>query len=352
MGRHRTLTLAVIVKNEAQLLARLLAHHRDLVDEMVVVDTGSRDQSVAVARAAGAEVAHFAWCDDFSAARNFSLDMASGDSILCLDCDELISKSDFPEVRNLADAAGRGMAWILPQRNYSTLRSHSDWEPVAHEDLELTQGAPGFIPAYSIRIFPNHDGLRYQGIIHETLEPGARRLGLRQHQADVPVHHHGHLFQDKQENRKRLYGRLLRRKIQRQPADSRARFELAVQLVEEGRCDLAERLLVRTVVEAPGSPEVHRARLLLGRLLLNRREETAALKQFERALQERPDWRPAWAETVQANLLARRDTDAQRFLDRGLQLFPQDPRLRRLAAQVFPSRADKKRVAENQPGDA
>ena len=335
MGRrvvrfHRELTLAVIVKNEALLLKRLLAHHQELVDEVVVVDTGSEDQSVQVALAAGARVAHFAWCDDFSAARNCSLDMASGKTILCLDCDELISRADFPVVRDLAAASGEGVAWILPQLNYSPLRNHAAWEPVTSADKSLSLGAPGFVPAYTIRIFPNHDEMRFQGIVHETLEPDARRLGLQLRQGEVSVHHHGHLLSNKKEARKRLYGKLLRQKIRRRPTDSRARYELAVQLVEEGRSELAEKLLVRTVAEAPGAPEVHRARLLLGRLLMHRREHEAALVQFERSVRERPDWGPAWSEIVQAQLSADRTSAAKDYLGRGLRLFPQDFRLQRL----------------------
>ncbi len=68
---------------------------KPLVDEMIVVDTGSTDRTKKIARAFGAKVYDFAWTDSFSDARNFSLSKASGEWILVLDADEVISPSDY-----------------------------------------------------------------------------------------------------------------------------------------------------------------------------------------------------------------------------------------------------------------
>jgi len=82
------LSLVVIARDEAPRIARLLDSVRPWVDDMLVLDTGSRDDTVARAQAAGARVAHFAWCDDFAAARNHALDLAPADWHLVLDADE------------------------------------------------------------------------------------------------------------------------------------------------------------------------------------------------------------------------------------------------------------------------
>lgn len=82
------LVLVVIARNEAHHLPRLLASVRPWVDDALVLDTGSTDDTVRVATEAGARVAHFAWVDDFSAARNAALDQAGGDWHLVLDADE------------------------------------------------------------------------------------------------------------------------------------------------------------------------------------------------------------------------------------------------------------------------
>lgn len=84
----RRVALVVIARDEAPRLPRLLASAAPFVDRMLVLDTGSRDDTVAVARAAGAEVARFDWCDDFAAARNAALDLAGADWHVVLDADE------------------------------------------------------------------------------------------------------------------------------------------------------------------------------------------------------------------------------------------------------------------------
>lgn len=73
------ISACVIAKNEAENLPRWLASMRVFADEMIVVDTGSTDATVQIARAGGAQVLHFDWVNDFSAAKNFALDAASGD---------------------------------------------------------------------------------------------------------------------------------------------------------------------------------------------------------------------------------------------------------------------------------
>ena len=79
------LSLAMIVKNEAANLPRCLASVQGLVDEMVVVDTGSTDDTVAIAESFGARMGHFPWTDDFAAARNESLRLCTGGWVLVLD---------------------------------------------------------------------------------------------------------------------------------------------------------------------------------------------------------------------------------------------------------------------------
>jgi tetratricopeptide (TPR) repeat protein len=98
------LTLCTIVKNEEATLSRTLDSVKGVVDEMVVVDTGSRDRTREIAREFGARVYDFEWCDDFAAARNESLKHAQGDWILVLDADEVLVPEIVPHIKQAIES--------------------------------------------------------------------------------------------------------------------------------------------------------------------------------------------------------------------------------------------------------
>lgn len=156
-ARTHRISLAMIVRDEARSLARCLESVRDHVDEMVVVDTGSSDNTVQLAEDAGAIVHHFAWVDDFSAARNAALAHCTGDWILVLDGDEWL-ESGAETLASLRSLAPSFAGFV---------------ERVDHLDEQLAETSP------HLRVLPA--GTRYQGRIHEqpqvTVE--RRRLAVR-----------------------------------------------------------------------------------------------------------------------------------------------------------------------------
>ncbi len=107
----KLVSAAMIVRNEARFLAGCLDSLAGLVDEIVVVDTGSTDHSPDIAAAHGARVHHHAWREDFSAARNEALDCAVGDWILYIDADERVRPYDRSRLEHeLADPSLCAMA--------------------------------------------------------------------------------------------------------------------------------------------------------------------------------------------------------------------------------------------------
>lgn len=89
----------MIVKNEEKALPSCLSSVKDVVDEMVVLNTGSTDRTSEIAREFGARVYHFEWCNDFSAARNESLKYVQGDWVLVLDADEVLVPEIVPTLK-------------------------------------------------------------------------------------------------------------------------------------------------------------------------------------------------------------------------------------------------------------
>lgn len=96
-----SLSLCMIVRDEAENLPSCLNSVKAAVDEMVVLDTGSTDETVAIAQSFGAQVHHFDWCDDFSAARNAALHYVTSDWVLVLDADERLDPKIVPKLKQV-----------------------------------------------------------------------------------------------------------------------------------------------------------------------------------------------------------------------------------------------------------
>ena len=142
---YRT-ALVLIARNEAAAIARCLASARPWVDEMLVLDTGSTDETVALARAAGARVEHTAWVDDFAAARNHALALADADWHVVLDADEWLTHGGD------AIAALRHTAPAF----VGAIRIDSDFG---------ASGDNACAPSWLSRVLPGR--VRYAGRIHE-----------------------------------------------------------------------------------------------------------------------------------------------------------------------------------------
>ncbi|MBK8166117.1 MAG: glycosyltransferase [bacterium] len=263
------LSLVMIVRDEALALPGFLAHHAGLWDEAVVVDTGSRDGTPALARAAGAHVVTHPWRDDFAAARNVALAAAKGERLLLLDADERIAASDFPGVR--AMAAGPPCAWLMDVRNYCTDRSHLEWRPVRGQYPQEEEGQTGYFVSRRVGLFPRLATVRFRGRIHETVLPDCEESGLPLHTSPVAVHHFGYVGPPAVAARRlTTYERLTALKLAEDPDDPAALLEQATLLLESGRADQAEPLL-EGLAALPGIVRpVARGRYLLARL---RREQ-------------------------------------------------------------------------------
>ena len=98
------LSLCAIVKNEEKSLPQCLESVKDVVDEIVILDTGSTDKTVGIAEQFGAQVHHFQWCDDFAIARNEALKYVRGEWVLVLDADEVLEPAILPQLRQAIEA--------------------------------------------------------------------------------------------------------------------------------------------------------------------------------------------------------------------------------------------------------
>lgn len=133
----------MIAKNESDVIARSVACAKTVADRVIVVDTGSSDDTKKIAEEAGAEVYDFEWCDDFSAARNFSFSLADGDYVMWLDADDVISESDAAQIKDIVSVGDFDVAMLIYKsgdlkyyRERILRRSMNFvWEGVVHEAI-------------------------------------------------------------------------------------------------------------------------------------------------------------------------------------------------------------------------
>lgn len=172
--RNKKLSVCIITKNEEENIGKCIRSVSGIADEVIVVDTGSTDKTKQIAGDYGAHVEEFVWCDDFSAARNKSLELATGEWILILDADEELPESSCSIL--LADLERpEVMAYRLPLI-----------------DVGREEDGRSFVP----RLFRNAPGLFFAGRIHEqvfsSVEVRRAEWGLSNQFSEAVLKHYGY----------------------------------------------------------------------------------------------------------------------------------------------------------------
>ena len=200
--RPQKITLCMIVKNEEHFLPGCLKSIRGLIDELIVVDTGSTDRTMEIAREYGAKIYEHPWQNDFSFHRNQSLGYATGDWILILDADEELDPKEHSLIRS-----------AIMRNNIDAISF------VVYNKIQ--GGRTGFLNSH--RMFRNGKGYHYSGIVHNQLIMDGPALS-----SQFKVYHHGYGLSDEQMRAKgKRTEALLKQQLQENPDNAFAHFNLA-----------------------------------------------------------------------------------------------------------------------------
>ena len=209
-----SISLCMIVKNEEEFLRRCLESVKKIVNEIIIVDTGSTDKTVEIAEAFNAKIYNFVWNGDFADARNFSIKNASSDYILVLDADEYLDENSELIQENL-----------VTEKDYYivNIKNYLDSQIFNHQ---------------AIRVFRNNRGFIYKGKIHEHLNIEDYE-GLTKETAKILIHHTGYtsnLYTKKNKHERNL--KLLLEEVQNHPSGYNY-FNLGNQYKANGEFDKA-----------------------------------------------------------------------------------------------------------------
>jgi tetratricopeptide (TPR) repeat protein len=226
------LAATLIAKDEERVLDACLASVAPVVDEIVLVDTGSRDDTIGIAERHGARVHRHPWTGDFAAARNLALELTSCAWILYIDADETLAPVSREEIEQLLAGADEVAFRILlkPDSRSTPYREYRLWR---------------------------HDPrIRFEGVIHEKVVPSIHRVaeedGRRIGLADLLLVHVGYEGDQSHKHRRNLP--LLRKQLEQEPDNLFNLHHLARVLGGLGEVDEAEAVLVRATEIARSRP--------------------------------------------------------------------------------------------------
>ncbi|MGL4914138.1 MAG: glycosyltransferase, partial [Romboutsia sp.] len=170
----KTLSVCMIVKNEDKNIKRCLDSIRDIADEIIVVDTGSNDKTIEIAESLGAKVINHTWNNDFSEARNKSIEEATKDWVLFLDADEEIKKSEHTKLKYIINSSNTYEGYYF--RLVNIIKSTDIGDSIV------------------LRMFKNKPEYRFYGKMHEQIINSIQKIhGLNCiGSTDIKILHYGY----------------------------------------------------------------------------------------------------------------------------------------------------------------
>lgn len=278
-----TLSLCIIVKNEERFLVDCLENVKDIVDEIIVVDTGSSDRTKELAKSTNAKVFDFKWRNDFSSARNFSLKQATSNWILVLDADERLDEEGKAEIHKLINTKAHAMKSIigfkLDQRTYHP--KDGEAVNVTTDSEKICTSFTGHDSSMLIRLFKNNPKICFKNKVHELVEHSIRDADGEIINTKIIIHHFSHIKKGTLLGKTHTYMDLMWDQLENDPKNPRYNRQVGLAFLENGRKDLALKYIKRAVALDPKFPGILAD---LGKLYVELGNVKSAVKMFNMAI--------------------------------------------------------------------
>ncbi|MBW2984381.1 glycosyltransferase family 2 protein [Candidatus Woesearchaeota archaeon] len=205
----------MLTKDEEKFLEKALSSVKEIVDEIIIVDTGSKDRTVETAKKFTNKIFFKKFENDFSELRNFSIEKATKDWILILDADEMISKNDLIKIKELVEN-NEYLGYAFIQRTYFNKPLTKQWNYSESDSYEESKPYLGWIYRGITRLFQNNKDIKFEYPIHETVIESIKQLNGRILNSKIPIHHYS-LLRDKDSiiKKNELYKKILKNKIRK-----------------------------------------------------------------------------------------------------------------------------------------
>ena len=289
----QTISLCMITKNEENNIADCLNSVKDIADEIIIVDTGSSDETKDVcknffinAKIFNYKIFDFEWVDDFSAARNESIKHATKGWILVLDADEIISAEDVSKIKSLVESAEENLAgFALEQRSY--INNFFEGAIENNSDFEKVKQYPFYISNFLVRLFRNNCGLYFKHRVHELIEESIAEKNLKYIKSDVVLHHFGSVKDEFYvRERAEQYSKIILNQLEEEPENARYNYQAGRMYV--GKMDFGNALRhfqkvakINTTYKLVFSE--------IAKIFLRMNDKNRAIEYFKKSMKYNPD---------------------------------------------------------------
>lgn len=291
------LSLAMIVRDEEEYLGQCLTSVANYVDEIIIVDTGSKDATKKIAAHFGAKIFDYKWDDDFAAARNFSFSKATGEWVLWLDADDTVEHPE--KLRSICQNAPATCGVVF--LNY---------------DYQVDDDGTVRVKQWRDRIIRNNGSITWKGRLHET--PVEVRRVTKARSTEANIVHHAKPDRWQQSSDRNL--RILEKQIvdEKDNPDPRTMFYLASVYRERGRDDEAYQLYELYLKLSGWDEERAMACIQMAEIAFDRGDDTQAIAHFMQSMRERPDFPNAYVGLGKVYLQLDKPQQALEWIEMGL----------------------------------